>query len=114
MAPEVIRHDSYATQADVWSWACLATEIISSSRPYTELHLTPIQAALQVAEGNLHPRIPSECPEKLSGLLTAAFAPDPLDRPSFAVIAAMMRKIVAEEEERQQSEGTGTWRWFSR
>lgn len=114
MAPEVIRHDTYATQADVWSWACLATETLISTRPYAELHLTPIQIALKVADGNLKPSIPSNCPEKLAGLLIACFDLNPLERPSFAVIAAMMRKIVEDEEQSRQAGASRSWQWFSR
>jgi serine/threonine protein kinase len=120
MAPEVVRHDLYATQADVWSWACLACETLSSMRPYAELHLTPVQVALSVAEGGQRPRIPVDCPPAVCELLEAALAFEPLDRPSFAVIAAVMRRVVEEEGSKEKAMKTmnlagGSWKgWFGR
>ena len=98
MAPEVVRHELYATQADVWSWGCVVSELLTGLRPYQERLITPIQVALKVADGGLRPTIPATCPDGLSGLLDRTFHIDPLSRPSFAVAAEIMRRVVREEE----------------
>jgi serine/threonine protein kinase len=107
MAPECVRHEAYATQADVWSWACLCVETLASAVPYADRHLTPVQAALAVAEGDLRPDIPPACPPALAEMLRAAFDSDPLNRPSFAVIAAVLRRVLAEQEGKEAAAGGG-------
>lgn len=108
MAPEVIRHELYATQADVWSWACLVCELLTQSKPYSERHLTPVQVALHVADGELRPAIPTELPTVLVELLQAALHSDPPARPSFAVIASVMRQVVQQEEQKQKLRSDGS------
>lgn len=106
MAPEVVRHELYATQADVWSWGCLASELLTGMRPYAERLLTPVQVALRVSEGGLRPAIPATCPPGLAELLASALDPAPMARPSFAVAAEVMRRVV-EEEERKEAAAAG-------
>ena len=113
MAPEVISHSAYATQADVWSWACTAVEILSLERPYTKKYLTPIQIALAVGDGGLRPDIPQDVPDQLADLLRACFNLDPLTRPSFAVIATTMRNLV-ENEEQSRRKMVNLSQWFTR
>ena len=113
MAPEVVCHCAYATQADVWSWGCLASEVLTLQRPYARRLLTPIQVALQVAEGDMRPDIPTDVPDKLTDLLRACFNFDPLHRPSFAIITNMMRSIVAEQCQREKKMNS-SWGWFAR
>ena len=107
MAPEVVRHEVYATQADVWSWACCVSELLTGMKPYTERLLTPVQVALKVADGKLRPAIPATCPPGLAELLVSALDIDPLRRPSFAVTADVMRRVV-EEEERREAAASGS------
>jgi len=109
----VVCHCAYAAQADVWSWACLASEVLTLQRPYARRLLTPIQVALQVAEGDMKPDIPPDVPDKLTDLLRACFNFDPLHRPSFAIITNMMRSIVAEQFQREKKTNS-SWNWFSR
>lgn len=106
MAPEVVRHELYATQADVWSWGCLVSELLTGMRPYQERLITPIQVALKVADGALRPAIPATCPDGLSGLLHRTFNINPLSRPSFAMAAEVMRTVVRAEERREASRST--------
>ncbi len=121
MAPEVVRHELYATQADVWSWGCLVSELLTGVVPYSERHLTPIQVALAVSEGNIRPIIPAECPPGLAELLVSILDQDPMVRPSAAVAAEVMRRVVEEEERKEAAEKgvaagvTAAWnRWMTK
>lgn len=106
MAPEVIRHEMYATQADVWSWACLTCELLTGAKPYEERYLTPVQVALKVADDGMHPLIPEPpaCPKTLGDLLKAALDPEPLNRPSFAVAAAVLAEVIQMETAKSSTE----------
>lgn len=117
MAPEVIAHDVYGTQADVWSYATTAVEILTLEYPYQRYNLTPIQVALQVLDGKLRPDIPeSIIPFELSDLLRKCFHFDALERPSFAHIADTMRRIVDTQITDEKRMGTavssGLSSWF--
>lgn len=116
MAPEVMRHELYATQADVWSWGCLVCELLSGKKPYEERYLTPVQVALAVAENSLRPDIPTECPPRLMDVLSRALSPDPLDRPSFAVIVSVMKDVLREEAKQVNSvdvrQASGWRKWW--
>lgn len=101
MAPEVVRHELYATQADVWSWGCLVSELLTGMPPYSERHLTPIQVALAVSDGNMRPVIPATCPPGLAELLASVLDADPMVRPSAAVAAEVIRRVVEEEERKE-------------
>lgn len=110
MAPEVIRHDAYATQADVWSWACTACEVLTLQRPYTSRYLTPIQVALKVSTDGMRPDIPHDIPDALFDLLRQCLAFEAFERPSFAIIAESMRSIAeAELKKNTQANGWGSW-----
>ncbi|KAI8102349.1 hypothetical protein M9435_005953 [Picochlorum sp. BPE23] len=117
MAPEVIAHDVYGTQADVWSYATTAVEILTLEYLYQKYNLTPIQIALQVMDGKLRPDIPENIiPFELSDLLRKCFHFDALERPSFAHIADVMRRIVdtqiAEEKRMGIAVASGLGSWF--
>ncbi len=111
MAPEVVRHEEYATAADIWSLGCLAGEALSSRRPYERHHLMPVQVALAVAEGRLAPDPPPSASPALAALLSAALNPDPLQRPSSARLAAGFEAALVEEEARAAREGGGGGGW---
>lgn len=117
MAPEVVRHELYATQADVWSWACLVSELLTGFKPYEERHLTPVQVALAVANGAIRPAVPAMCPPGVAEILVAALDQNPIERPSFAVVVAVMRRVVEEESARHgntlDKEPIGRWKsWW--
>uniref|UniRef100_A0A1D1ZVU6 Protein kinase domain-containing protein n=1 Tax=Auxenochlorella protothecoides TaxID=3075 RepID=A0A1D1ZVU6_AUXPR len=110
MSPECVRHEVYGPRSDVWSWGVMAVELLSQRRPYADLHLTPVQVAMEVGAGTLCPEIPSDCPEELAGLLHAAFHPDPIERPSFgAIVAGMARVVEAEARGGEGGGGGGDW-----
>ena len=83
-APEVILHESYSSNADVYSFGICLWQLITREVPYASM--TPIQAAYAVAEGN-RPDIPASTPHRLQEIITACWDQDSHKRPSFTYIA---------------------------
>jgi serine/threonine protein kinase len=84
MAPEVIRHDAYGSNADVYSFGVCLWQLITREIPFATM--TPIQAAYAVAEGH-RPEIPSFTPRKLHEVIRSCWDQDSHRRPSFTYIA---------------------------
>lgn len=60
-----------------------------------------------MSEGGLCPDIPANCPPALAEALLASFDYDPLNRPSFAILASVLRQAVAEEESKGAAAAAG-------
>lgn len=84
MAPEVIRHESYSSNADVYSFGICLWQLITREIPFATM--TPIQAAYAVAEGR-RPTIPPSTPRRLQEIVLACWDQDSHKRPSFTYIA---------------------------
>jgi serine/threonine protein kinase len=84
MAPEVIRHESYSSNADVYSFGICLWQLITREVPFATM--TPIQAAYAVAEGR-RPPIPDSTPRRLREIVSACWDQDSHKRPSFTYIA---------------------------
>jgi len=84
MAPEVIRHESYSSNADVYSFGILLWQLITREVPFATM--TPIQAAFSVAEG-LRPDIPDATPFRLREIIVSCWNHDAQIRPSFTYVA---------------------------
>ena len=84
MAPEVIRHESYSSNADVYSFGILLWQLVTREIPFARL--TPIQAAFSVAQGT-RPEIPDGTPSRLKEIIVACWDQDSHKRPSFTYIA---------------------------
>ena len=84
MAPEIIRHESYSSNADVYSFGICLWQLITREVPFASM--TPIQAAYAVAEGR-RPEIPQSTPRRLQEIITACWDQDSLRRPSFTYVA---------------------------
>eukprot|EP00546_Thalassionema_frauenfeldii_P016151 CAMPEP_0178901634 /NCGR_PEP_ID=MMETSP0786-20121207/4144_1 /TAXON_ID=186022 /ORGANISM="Thalassionema frauenfeldii, Strain CCMP 1798" /LENGTH=815 /DNA_ID=CAMNT_0020572783 /DNA_START=823 /DNA_END=3268 /DNA_ORIENTATION=- len=84
MAPEVIRHESYSSNADVYSFGILLWQLITREIPFATM--TPIQAAFSVAEG-LRPEIPDTTPSRLREIIVSCWNHDAHKRPSFTYVA---------------------------
>lgn len=84
MAPEVIRHESYSSNADVYSFGVCLWQLVTREVPFASM--TPIQAAYSVAEGR-RPVIPESTPNRLKEIITACWDQDAGRRPSFTYIA---------------------------
>ena len=84
MAPEVIRHESYSSNADVYSFGIVLWQLITREIPFDTL--SPVQTAYAVAEGE-RPIIPSSTPEPLRRIICACWDEDSQRRPSFTYIS---------------------------
>ncbi|KAK3118465.1 hypothetical protein QOZ80_9BG0699500 [Eleusine coracana subsp. coracana] len=95
MAPEVINHEPYDNKADVYSFALVLWELMTSKIPYTSM--TPVQAAVGVRKG-LRPQLPENAHPRLVNLVQRCWEPIPSDRPSFSDIIAELEDIKAEAQ----------------
>nr|XP_029118309.1 serine/threonine-protein kinase STY17 isoform X2 [Elaeis guineensis] len=91
MAPEVINHQSYDHKADVFSFAIVLWELVTSKVPYETL--TPLQAALGVRQG-LRPEIPEKTHSKLVELMKRCWEAAPAKRPSFSEITVELEELL--------------------
>ena len=84
MAPEVIRHESYSSNADVYSFGIVLWQLVTREIPFASK--TPIQAAFAVAEGE-RPPMPSTAPPRIKEIIRACWNQDSHKRPSFVYVA---------------------------
>ncbi|KAM1760828.1 hypothetical protein ACFX12_003664 [Malus domestica] len=106
MAPEVIQHKPYDHKADVFSFGVVLWELLTGKLPYE--HLTPLQAAVGVAQKGLRPTIPKNTPPKLAELLEKCWQQDPAPRPDFSEIIENLQTLaeeVGDGVERHKSSG---------
>ncbi|RCV36118.1 hypothetical protein SEVIR_7G306100v4 [Setaria viridis] len=92
MAPEVINHQPYDNKADVFSFAIVLWELITSKIPYDTM--TPLQAAVGVRQG-LRPGLPKKAHPKLLDLMKRCWEADPSNRPVFPDILAELEDLLA-------------------
>ncbi|XP_051200024.1 serine/threonine-protein kinase STY46 [Lolium perenne] len=90
MAPEIINHKPYDHKADVFSFAVVLWELITSKVPYDDM--MPLQAALAVRQG-FRLEIPPSVHPGLSGLVELCWDEDPDARPVFAEIIGRLEEI---------------------
>lgn len=88
---EVIRHESYSSNADVYSFGICLWQLITRQVPFKDL--SPVQAAYAVAEGN-RPEIPSSTPRRVREIIEACWEHDSYKRPSFTYIALALADYV--------------------
>lgn len=81
---QVIRHESYSSNADVYSFGICLWQLITREAPFATM--TPIQAAYAVAEGR-RPAIPPSTPKRLQEIITSCWDQESNRRPSFTYIA---------------------------
>ena len=91
MAPEVIRHESYSSNADVYSFGICLWQLITREIPFATM--TPIQAAYAVAEGH-RPEIPASTPLRLQEIIRSCWDHDSQRRPSFTYVAMALADYV--------------------
>ncbi|XP_062204130.1 serine/threonine-protein kinase STY46-like isoform X2 [Phragmites australis] len=93
MAPEVINHQPYDNKADVFSFAIVLWELITSKIPYDTM--TPLQAAVGVRQG-LRPGLPKKAHPKLLDLMQRCWEADPSNRPAFPDILSELEDLLAQ------------------
>ncbi|XP_047321250.1 serine/threonine-protein kinase STY46-like isoform X2 [Impatiens glandulifera] len=91
MAPEVINHQPYDQKADVFSFAIVLWELVTSKVPYDSM--SPLLAALGVRQG-LRPEIPANTHPMLVQLMTKCWEADSGLRPSFSEIRTELEAFI--------------------
>ncbi|CAL4978448.1 unnamed protein product [Urochloa decumbens] len=91
MAPEMIKQKAYNRKVDAYSFGLLLWEMVSGRIPYE--NLTPFQVAYAVANRNLRPTIPPECPSALRPLIEQCCALQPDKRPDFWQIVKVLEQF---------------------
>ena len=94
MAPEVALEQPYNETADVYSWSLIMWQCASHNRPFDEMSLMAFHE--RVAKQGQRPPLRKTWPPALGSLLTAAWAADPLTRPTFAEIVPKLAALLAE------------------
>jgi len=84
MAPEVIRHEPYSLNSDVYSFGLVLWQLVTRELPFKDMK--PIQAAYAIANGK-RPSIPCYVPEYIARIISCCLEQDQLRRPSFANIS---------------------------
>lgn len=102
MAPEVIRHELYATPCDIYSFAILAWEMLTFRVPFD--NMMPVEAAFAVAREAKRPPIPASCPAPIRQMLEACWTQEASKRPSFSELCAALE---AEREMMGASDAEG-------
>ncbi|KAJ7566535.1 hypothetical protein O6H91_02G107800 [Diphasiastrum complanatum] len=103
MAPEVIGHKCYDHKADIFSFGVILWELITGKVPYD--YLSPFQVALGVLQEGLRPIIPPGTEPRVVKLLERCWQTDPLQRPEFSEITAVLQEI-SDEMKEQAEKGT--------
>jgi serine/threonine protein kinase len=82
LAPEVIKHARSSQFSDVYSYGIILWELATREEVYQGLETTQIIA--KVANENLRPPVPMDCPWK--DIMVTCWAENPLDRLEFSEI----------------------------
>jgi hypothetical protein len=89
LAPEVIKHARASKFSDVYGYGIVLWELATREEVYQGLETTQIIA--QVANENLRPPVPQDCPWK--DIMVKCWAESPLDRLEFSEIVESLNEI---------------------
>ncbi len=89
MAPEVIRHEPYSINSDIYSFALVLWQLVTREIPFHGY--TPVQAAFAVARDGARPSIPDHLPEYIGRIITCCWEQDQVKRPSFAKVSLALQ-----------------------
>jgi len=93
-APEVLRREHYTHKADVFSYAIVSWEVVTSRVPYEGLK--PVETAMLVGVQGARPnplQVKPSCPQELIDLIELMWSEDPDQRPDFAEIVMQLESI---------------------
>jgi len=91
MAPEVTRHEAYDEKCDVYSYACLAYEMVSYRKPFHSM--TVLEAAFAVAKDGIRPELPASCPAAIASLIRKCWQQKSEERPAFTEVYRRLEHI---------------------
>lgn len=90
MSPEVIRHEPYSINSDIYSFGLVLWSLVTREIPFDGL--TPVQAAYAVARNGARPPMTNDIPEYIARIISSCWEADQLDRPSFAHVTMGLSK----------------------
>ena len=106
-APEVMTGGQYTQSADVYSFAIVLVQVVSTVEPYSESSLSTGQVWLTIQpsvylfrqllfaiEEGLRPKIPANLPRHLHVLITECWDTNPRKRPSFEEIYRRLKRFI--------------------
>ena len=105
MPPEVIRHEKYSFQADVYSFALVLWQLVTHEEPFQGR--SQVEAAGLVALEHARPPLPAGIPNELKGLIEESWSDRPDDRPSFQEISTRLQNF-ADSLSAEQATWLGT------
>ena len=94
LAPEVIKHARSSKFSDVYGYGIVLWELATREEVYQGLETTQIIA--KVANENLRPPVPQDCPWK--DIMVKCWAENPLDRLEFSDIVQELNALVKERQ----------------
>lgn len=92
MAPEFLRGEPSNEKSDVYSFGVILWELVTMQQPWNGL--SPAQVVGAVAFQNRRLAIPPNTSPKLASLMESCWADEPAQRPSFASIVDMLKKLL--------------------
>jgi hypothetical protein len=107
MAPEVIEHKPYGTQADVYSFGVVLWELMTKGQTPYQL-LSPVQAAVGVAKHEVRPKIPPSCPKYISDIMKACWHATPEQRPTFKDLVILLQDAIDQSEKNSSPKLNGS------
>jgi serine/threonine protein kinase len=102
LAPEVIKHARSSKFSDVYGYGIVLWELATREEVYQGLETTQIIA--KVANENLRPPVPKDCPWK--DLMVQCWAENPQDRLEFQDIHAELNELTKRLQETTSTVGS--------
>jgi serine/threonine protein kinase len=91
MSPEVIRHESYSTPADVYSFAVVLWQFVTRDEPFCDV--SSVEAAKLVAVEKKRPPLPNRTPGLVANLIETNWNDEPDSRWDFEKIAEEIQRL---------------------
>ncbi|KAJ8603647.1 hypothetical protein CTAYLR_007584 [Chrysophaeum taylorii] len=95
MAPELLRNEPYSEKVDVYSFAMVAYEALTRSRPL--LNEPPMRIILSVGIHGHRPKLPPDTPDDIRTIIRSAWAQEPTSRPSAEQVLGYIRQASARD-----------------
>ena len=88
MAPELFQNAPYDHKIDVYAFAMLTFEIVTTINPFADMS-NPMALGMKIVQG-VRPEIPETCPEVYRKLIDVCWAQEPSQRPEFTRIVEQL------------------------